>query len=74
LVHLAAFISSSLAEVAGAFSPTGETTIPDTAFWSTVTLLRGQLGNEDNLSSWMFSHTLPSGSELIEQKTWDDKT
>ena len=71
--HLAAFLSSSLAEITGAFSAVGEETPPDVAFWSTVSQLIVQLGNDDTLSSWQASRSLPDGAVILVQKLHEQK-
>jgi hypothetical protein len=76
ITYPAAFVSSSLAECSGAFSPVGEQAEPGGEFWAAAQKLSHQI-RDDILINWQLKG-LPESKQLIEgrfhtQKMWTDK-
>jgi hypothetical protein len=77
LTYNAAFLSSSLAECSGAFSPEGEQAQPNEDFWAAAHKLSLQI-HDEALIQWQAQGVLPTSRQIIEnrlhtQKVWTDK-
>jgi hypothetical protein len=78
LVHVTAFLSSSLCEVAGYFSPTGEEAPPDAALWESLERFQVHVGTSAGIwTQWSRDRVLPPADALenggwLKQKTWTD--
>ena len=78
LVHVTAFLSSSLCEVAGYFSPDGELVAPDAALWKSLACFQHHVGTSGGLwTQWSRDGSLPRAEALenagwLKQKSWMD--
>ena len=76
LVDVVAFLSCSLCEVAGYFSPEGEVASPDAHLWESLDRFQSTVGTSAGIwTQWTQDRALPQAEALeaggwLQQKTW----
>ena len=78
LVHVVAFLSSSLYDAAGFFSPDCEEAPADSTLWESLARFQGLIGTSSGIwTQWSQDRAVPSAVALecggwLQQKTWMD--